>query len=292
MIPQPGRHGGDGPAVARALGLDPSAVLDLSATLNPFAPDVAALARRHLDTLRHYPDARDATIAAASAIGVSPDRLLLTNGGSEAITLVAAHLGGRVRSEPEFALHPRGDQGPVWRSDPHNPTGRLAGPDDIAQVWDEAFYPLATGRWSAHRAAVTVGSLTKVFACPGLRIGYIVADDIARFARRQPHWPLNSLALALIPELLALADLEAWANAVAGRRQELAGLLAGHGFATEPSEAPWVLARAPGLRNQLAPHGIIVRDCASFGLADHVRIAVPDSDGLTRLDVALARVAR
>ena len=73
---------------------------------------------------------------------VDPDRLLLTNGGAEAIALVGAELGGRVE-EPDFALYPRGG-GPLWRSNPHNPTGRLArGPAD---VWDEAFYPLATGR--------------------------------------------------------------------------------------------------------------------------------------------------
>ena len=54
-------------------------------------------------------------------------------------------VGGRVE-EPEFSLHPRGSAtGPRWRSNPHNPTGRLAGPEERAEVWDEAFYPLATG---------------------------------------------------------------------------------------------------------------------------------------------------
>lgn len=291
MIPPAGRHGGDGPTIAHALGLDPSMVLDLSASLNPAAPDVTSLARRHLGTLRHYPDHREATLALASAIGIAADRLLLTNGGSEAIALVAAELGGRVQSEPEFALHPRGQQGPEWRSDPHNPTGRLAGPAEHAGVWDEAFYPLATGRWSAHRDGVVVGSLTKVFACPGLRVGYIIAEDIDRFARRQPHWPINSLAVALIPELLTRADLTAWAAEVAARRAELACILASHGLTPEPSDAPWVLTHAPGLRDRLAPHGVIVRDCASFGLADHVRIAVPDHAGLARLDAALHSLA-
>ncbi len=61
VIPAPWAHGGDGPAVARALGLDPAAVLDLSLSLNPCAPDVAALAARHVDSLRRYPDASDAT---------------------------------------------------------------------------------------------------------------------------------------------------------------------------------------------------------------------------------------
>lgn len=290
MIPPPGRHGGDGPAIADALGIDPSTVLDLSASLNPAAPDITVLAQRHLGALRRYPDHRDAARALASSVGVDRDRLLLTNGGSEAITLVAAEIGGRVRSEPEFALHPRGEHGPIWRSDPHNPTGRLAKACDAADVWDEAFYPLATGRWSAHRGGVVVGSLTKIFACPGLRLGYVIADDIDRFARRQPHWPLNSLAVSLLPELLAHADLAAWAAEIADRRDDLTGILAAHGLTTEPSDAPWVLARAPRLRDQLAPHGIIVRDCASFGLVDHVRIAVPDSAGLARLDAALHRL--
>ena len=60
-VPPPGLHGGDGPAVAEALGLDPSSVLDLSVSLNPFAPDVRALALRHLDALSRYPDTSRAT---------------------------------------------------------------------------------------------------------------------------------------------------------------------------------------------------------------------------------------
>ncbi len=287
MIPAPGRHGGDGPAIARALGLDPAAILDLSQSLNPAAPDIERLAAAHLSALRRYPDQTDATRALADAIGVTADQLLLTNGGSEAIALVTAELGGRVAGEPEFALHPRGDSGPVWRSDPHNPTGTLAGTDERADVWDEAFYPLATGTWTARRPGVVVGSLTKVFACPGLRVGYVLADDPRRFARHQPHWPLNTLALAVLPDLLASADLPAWATTISEGRAELVRLLAAYDIAAEPSDAPWVLARAPRLRDRLAPHGVIVRDCTSFGLPDHVRVAVPDASGLRRLAAAL-----
>lgn len=290
MIPPVGSHGGDGPAIARALGVDPTTIIDLSASLNPFAPDVTVLAARHLSALRHYPDHRDSARLLADAIGVAPDRLVLTNGGSEAIALVAAELGGHVSAEPEFALHPRGDGGPAWRSDPHNPTGLLAGASAHADVWDEAFYPLATGRWSAHRDGVVVGSLTKVFACPGLRLGYIVADNTERFARHQPHWPINSLAVALLPELLDLTDLRAWGATVAAARAELVAVLARHGIPAEPSDAPWVLAHSPGLRDRLAPLGVVVRDCTSFGLPAHVRIAVPDDTGLARLDEALQRL--
>lgn len=286
MIPRAGPHGGDGARLAAALGVDPGAILDLSASLNPVAPDAGEVVAKHLDAIGRYPDPADATAALASAMGVDPDRLLLTNGGAEAIGLVAAELGGQV-DEPDFGLYPRG-AGPRWRSNPHNPTGRLAADGDRAGVWDEAFYPLATGRWTrGDDDAVIVGSLTKLLACPGLRVGYVVAPDVGRLRLRQPEWSVNGLAVAALPDLLETVDLPGWASDIAALRTDLVGLLEAAGLAPEPSDANFVLARAPGLRDRLAPHGVLVRDCASFGLPDHVRIAVPDKDGLGRLEEAL-----
>jgi len=286
VIP-PATHGGDGARLAAALGVDPGAVLDLSASLNPVAPDPGEVVAKHLDAVGRYPDPSVATAALAGAMGVDPGRLLLTNGGAEAIALVAAELGGTVE-EPDFGLYPRGG-GPVWRSDPHNPTGRLQ--TAAAGVWDEAFYPLATGRWTSGRPLV-VGSLTKVLACPGLRIGYVLADDVDRFRRHQPEWSLNGLAAAALPDLLDRVDLPAWAAAVAGLRAQLVTVLRDAGLDPEPSDANYVLVRAPGLRDRLAPHGVLVRDCTSFGLPDHVRIAVPDAAGLARLSDVLGALIR
>ena len=292
MIPAPGVHGGDGAQVARALGIDADDLLDLSQSLNPCAPDVTVVATAHLSSLRRYPDRRDATRALARHLGVDPARVLLTSGGSEAIMLVAAEIGGTVGSEPEFALHPRADGGPRWASNPRNPTGLLVAPETTADVWDEAFYPLATGTWTrGDEDAVVVGSLTKVFACPGLRIGYVIADDVDRFARRQPAWPVNSLALAVLPELLEQVDLGRWHREIGALRGALVDALARHEIGTEPSHAPWVLAAAPGLREKLAPRGVVVRDCSSFGMPHHVRIAVPERAGIDRLERALQAIA-
>ena len=284
MIP-PGAHGGDGARLAAALGVDPGAILDLSASLNPVAPDAGEVVAKHLDAVGRYPDPAEATAALAAAMGVDPDRMLLTNGGAEAIGLVAAEIGGRV-DEPDFSLYPRGD-GPLWRSNPHNPSGRLAAVDVRAGVWDEAFYPLSTGRWTRGDAdAVVVGSLTKLLACPGLRIGYVLAPDVSRFRMRQPQWSLNGLAAAALPDLLETVDLLGWAAGVAALRSDLVDVLGDYGMSPEPSDANFVLVHAPGLRTRLAPRGVLVRDCASFGLPDHVRIAVPDTGGLARLEEA------
>ena len=224
----------------------------------------------------------------ASAIGVEPDRLLLTNGGAEAIALVGGEIGGRV-SEPEFGLHPRG-RGPLWRSNPHSPSGLLAPPEEKADVWDEAFYPLATGQWTRGDGVVVVGSLTKLLACPGIRLGYVLGEPnlIRRCRARQPAWSVSSVALDALPELLAPVDLPAWSAAVAVLRGDLVDLLTSYDLTVRCSDANWVLVDRGGLREVLAPCGVIVRDCASFGLPGVTRIAVPSAQGLERLADALA----
>jgi histidinol-phosphate/aromatic aminotransferase/cobyric acid decarboxylase-like protein len=279
------------------LGIEPDEVLDLSASLNPFAPDVAARVASAARSITRYPDVEPARAALAEAVGVDEDRVLLTNGGAEAIALVAAaRPAGRV-DEPDFSLYARhlrdlSADAPRWRSNPHNPTGRLAGPGDRAGVWDEAFYPLATGTWTRGDAgAFVVGSCTKVFACPGLRMGYVIAPDRASAAdvrAYQPEWSVGALACEVLPALLADADLPGWAAGIASLRRDLVGALADAGLEADPSDASYVLVReAPGLREHLARRAVLVRDTSSFGIARGVRIAVPSPAHLGRLADAL-----
>jgi histidinol-phosphate/aromatic aminotransferase/cobyric acid decarboxylase-like protein len=265
--------------------------LDLSQSLNPLAPDPHPVVGRHLAALSRYPDPKEATEALAETIGVDVDRLLLTNGGSEAISLVAAELGGRV-DEPDFSLYPR-DGGPLWRSNPHCPSGLLAQDGQRADVWDEAFYPLATGRWTRGDGSAVVGSLTKLLGCPGLRLGYVLADPalIRRCQVRQPEWSVGALGCAALPELLELVDLSAWFVGVAELRRELTELLTAFELNVRRSDSNWVLVDRAGLREELAPHGVVVRDCASFGMPDVTRIAVPSSEDLERLAKALEAAA-
>lgn len=295
-LPPPGPHGGDGARVALALGLDPTSILDLSLSLNPVAPDLTHVLIRHLDAASRYPDATAATESLASAMAVDVGNLLITNGGSEGIALVGEEIGGTV-VEPDFSLYPR-DGGPVWRSNPHNPTGVLAAASDVADVWDEAFWPLTTGTWTRsdhRRGAVVIGSLTKLFACPGLRLGYVLTEDVDlldRLRRRQPAWSVNALAAAALPDMVANSDLPRWATTIGALRHALVGVLTAAGLAVRDTDAPWVLVDdATWLRAALAPEGIVVRDCASFGMPGVVRIAVPDDIGRVRLAAALDRLA-
>ncbi|HEX4901352.1 MAG TPA: aminotransferase class I/II-fold pyridoxal phosphate-dependent enzyme [Acidimicrobiales bacterium] len=300
-LPPPGPHGGDVERVAAALGCDPSSLLDLSASLNPLAPDVRPVLRRTVDAVGRYPDDARATDSLAEAMGVDVCRLVLTNGGAEAIALVAQHRPVGWADECDFSLYRRhlrtlDPAGPRWRSDPHNPTGALAPASDRADVRDEAFHLLATGRWTrGDEGATVVGSLTKAWAMPGIRIGYVLAADEAEadaIRALRPRWSVDGIACAALPELLALGEPERWRDGIAALRAELVALLARHDLEPAPSDSPYVwVPDAPGLRDALLPHGVIVRDGSSFGCPTAVRIAVPDGDGLARLAHALDCIA-
>ncbi len=302
-IPVPGQHGGDAARIARALGLDPATVIDLSASMNPFAPDAASIVIGELErdggSISRYPDPASAAALLADAFGVDPDLVVLTNGGAEAIALIAGeHRVGNV-IEPEFSLYRRhlaaiDPTAPRWRSNPSNPLGLLAGPGERAGVWDEAFYPLATGIWSRGDAAAwRLGSLTKLWNCPGLRLGYVIAPDVhaaRRVRRRQPQWAVNGLALAAIPELLACTDLTGWHDAIGTLRTDFTDALTMLGFDVEPTAVNWVLIESPDLRARLAPRGIVVRDCSSFGLAGLYRVALPTRAQLDQVVSSFAAV--
>ncbi|MGH9000007.1 MAG: hypothetical protein ACRDY7_11525, partial [Acidimicrobiia bacterium] len=76
----------------------------------------------------------------------------------------------------------------------------------------------------------------------------------------------------------------------AERRAALAAAIPG----VCPSDANFALVAAPdgaaATRARLARRGVLVRDCTSFGLPHHIRVAVPDDDGLRRLSAAWERV--
>ncbi|MGD9792233.1 MAG: aminotransferase class I/II-fold pyridoxal phosphate-dependent enzyme [Acidimicrobiia bacterium] len=285
VAPASGPHGGDGAAIAAALGLDVGSIIDLSASLNPFAPDVASIAARHLDSLRSYPDDRRATESVAAMLGVDVDRVVLTNGGAEAIALVATEIGVGAVVDPEFALYRRhlahiDPSAPRWRSNPGNPLGRLARAEETAGVWDEAFFPLATGTWTrGDEESWRLGSLTKVWACPGLRLGYVIAPDAsgtARLRARQPQWSVGGLALAVVDELIALTDLPAWATSIRSLRGQFAADLRSLGHAVIDTDCNWLLiAEAGDLRARLVAERVVVRDCTSFAMAGTIRVALP-----------------
>lgn len=202
----------------------------------------------------------------------------------------------------------------VFVCNPNNPTGHFHRQPEIEQllgaqperlvVLDEAYASFMATRWRSeglqteYPNLVILRSLTKDHALPGLRLGYLLArSEIARAVEAvRPPWSVNAGALraglaTLEPD--ARAHLERAQALVAQSRDLLTQRLTSIGYAVRPSSANFVLVdvgAAVDFRRALLPHGIVVRDCTSFGLPEHVRIACRLPEQCARLVDVVTRL--
>jgi threonine-phosphate decarboxylase len=141
----------------------------------------------------------------------------------------SAQNGLRTKIWPEHILGwiqetlPEGATGVFWTGHPNNPTGRAWERDrllgfidrspDLLSVVDEAYLPFfpdeeertLVGAAAERDNLIVLRSMTKIYAFPGLRIGYAVgsADTVARLRRCQQPWTVTTAA-----EVAAVAALE------------------------------------------------------------------------------------
>lgn len=188
---------------------------------------------------------------------------------------------------------------------PNNPTGQLIKKDELRDLLD---YTKARGTWvmldeafmdfvqpqqslleemSAYPNLIIVRSLTKIFALPGLRLGYLAAAPqiINKLANSLPPWRVNVLAQAAgLASLQDQAYLNQTLALVNQQRQYLGnGLGAIPGLRPLPAAANFILVdcrdtgyTATAIKDYLAPQGILLRLCHDFqGLNEHYfRVAV------------------
>jgi histidinol-phosphate aminotransferase len=188
---------------------------------------------------------------------------------------------------------------------PNNPDGRYAPVEALRSlaeqtagllVIDEAYASFVDQRWDStplleQGNVVVLRSMTKDHALPGLRLGYALAEPSVAQAIEavRPPWSVNAGALraglaALEPA--ALAHLERAHEVVRVTRRMLSDGMARLGFSVLPSAANFVLVDVGdghAFRRALLPRGIVVRDCASFGLSACVRIACRTPEECARL---------
>jgi histidinol-phosphate/aromatic aminotransferase/cobyric acid decarboxylase-like protein len=134
-------------------------------------------------------------------------------------------------------------------------------------------------------------SLTKVFALPGLRLGYLVADaPVARAVQATlPPWnvsaPAQAAGLAAVSALSRVGEIR---SELARLRHRLAARLDHPRAQLHAAGGPFLVydvGDAAAVCARLDALGVRVRDCASFGLPRHVRIGVrleADQDVLAR----------
>lgn len=195
----------------------------------------------------------------------------------------------------------------VFLGQPNNPTGTLlemgalkrflseTADKDCFVVVDESFLDfidadgtLSCQDWVAqypHLAAVR--SLTKIFAIPGLRLGFgVMAPQLATaLEAAKDQWNVNTLAQ--VAGAAALTDddyLKRTREMVpVWRRQLLTGLSTFAGIRTIPSAVNFILLDmrgtgkdAPWWRQAFWKKRILVRDCSNYEALppEHIRIAV------------------
>lgn len=182
----------------------------------------------------------------------------------------------------------------VFICNPANPSGQYlsrrqvehileASPRSLV-VLDESYTAFTEGRWDSGELlsrgnVVIIRSMTKDYALAGLRLGYALANEevITDLRRVCPPWNVN--AIAQRAGVVALEDGEYLRNCEKKIREAKHLLMEGFsrlGYTVLPSSTNFFLVRvgdAGRFRLQLLKEGIVVRDCASFGLPRYVRIA-------------------
>ncbi|WP_380678597.1 threonine-phosphate decarboxylase CobD [Salinigranum sp. GCM10025319] len=194
---------------------------------------------------------------------------------------------------------------------PNNPTGDLlpraklerfaarCRREETLLVVDEAFLDFTeTESLAGTDGVVVCRSLTKMFGLPGLRMGFACAteNEYDRIETARPTWNLSTPAAAVGAHCLRQDEFVARTRErVARERERMRGRLEREGYDPHPSDAPFLLLDV-GARDVasvvegVADEGIAVRDCGSFGLDSHIRVAVKRRDENDRLLEVLSRV--
>ena len=204
----------------------------------------------------------------------------------------------------------------VFLCNPNNPTGQVLNRSAICELaeamtrrqgWlivDEAFIDYCQKQSVAsmlneYPRIVVLRSLTKFYAMPGLRIGYLLGATkvVDRLKERQPPWSVNSLA-----QEVSCAVLRDHAYAMKSRAfmehersRFMRGLRALPGVRVYPSAANFVLIELPAwtsagmVTDRLASERLLVRDCSTLlGLTTQmIRVAIKPAKENRRLMAAL-----
>lgn len=243
--------------------------------------------------------------------------------GADVITAVGQEEEGFVASEEQlhqlmeetdlvFIGHPNNPTGLVYDRERLERAARMAEKTNTLLVADEAFIDFLPQEEKVsllpvlHRyeRLIIIRSLTKFYAIPGLRLGYAVAHPelIARMIAKQVTWSVNGLALAAGEALLTDKHYDDYVRAtrelIVTERFWLRDRLAGLGIKTWPSEANFLLCRAPapwtakGLQEALGRKGILIRNCDMYtGLtACDFRIAIKNRTLNERLAISVQAV--
>ena len=292
-------------------------VLDFSANINPLGiPDsVRHAIEKNLDGIVHYPDpsARRLKEAIAARYALEIENIAVFNGAAEFFYVFFKLLAPSAIHipQPTFGEYERAARAAELRMNfseleqnvvvcnPNNPAGELHSSDEILKlaaahrvIVDESFIDFVGDEYSVKRFVarnenlIVVQSLTKIFAIPGLRLGFAIADRnlIERLEQSKDVWNVNYLAqiagVAALGDEKYLERTRQWIEVE--RRYVFDRLRAIDGIEVFEPSANFVLMRfataerARRTIERLKAHDILIRSCENFrGLdARCIRMAI------------------
>ncbi|MDD7317795.1 MAG: aminotransferase class I/II-fold pyridoxal phosphate-dependent enzyme [Prevotella sp.] len=329
-------HGDDSFAYGGAIRHDFSS--NVITALQP--QGLTAHLQQRISLIDHYPQpaAEQLAESIAGRLGIMPDEVLPTNGATEAIYLVAAAYRGATSAivEPTFSEYADacrinshalrriaaveqcdGSTTMLWLCNPNNPTGRLAdnkslldfarSHGDMMLAIDQSYEHATLGETISAAEAVEAGniilihSMTKRFAMPGLRLGFVTAarDIICRLADKKQPWSVNALAVEAGMWLCRNAgalDISPYIKECRWLQNEINGI---DGIEALPSDTTFFLARlcnpcSTALKERLAGEGVLVRNANNFHSLDehYLRIATQEHESNIQLLNALRKCIR
>jgi histidinol-phosphate/aromatic aminotransferase/cobyric acid decarboxylase-like protein len=297
------------------------------APLDTYPDPTARVARRawsraldvSIDRIAVANGAADLFWAIARAILAPGQRVVIAEPTFSEFRVAAQAAGAEVdavwaREEDGFrfslaALRERAkDARALYLCTPNNPTGLYTSTSEIIElaralpetvlVVDQSFLALSEHADDAFVVlpdnVLVVRSLTKDFALAGLRIGLMIGerDLVSKVEAMRPTWSTSAPAQAAIAEAARQADFVAKSyQKLRVDRDRVAAALRAHGYVPVPSSSVYQLVRVGDgaqFREQLLLRGVLVRDCASFGLPAYARIAARPVEDLHMLRAALA----
>ncbi|MBK5720173.1 aminotransferase class I/II-fold pyridoxal phosphate-dependent enzyme [Dysgonomonas sp. Marseille-P4677] len=282
----------------------------------------------HIDAIHSYPepDASSLLKLLAQKHSVGTENISVTNGATEAIYLIAQAFQNSVSSiiSPTFSEY--GDASCVnnhkvqyvrclqevdpyanlvWICNPNNPTGTVTSKDLLKEyivshplqyiVIDQSYEHFTTKdlfsveEASGYKNVLLLHSMTKHYAIPGLRLGYITAhtETLRMISKYRMPWSVNGLAIEagrfLLEKEDATIDLNNYLIETKRLQNELNRI---DGIIVLPSDTHFFLCKlenkkASDLKKYLIDdYGILIRDAANFnGLNEHYfRIATQSKE--------------
>ena len=275
---------------------------------------------QHFEVVCHYPESEPSILEKmlANHLGVPENTVMITSGANEAIFLIAQLYKGwaSIIPQPTFTAYEyackafdhlisydRKDELEImpedriyWICNPNNPTGNVLVKPLVNRiirqntrylyVVDQSFadYTLRPMLKLSEMVdcynLMLIGSLSKKYCIPGLRLGYVFSSPIIidRLRQIRQPWSVNSMAIEAGKYLLTndpkmIPDLKGYLTEAQRLRKELASI---EGIKVLKTDTSFMLvyiefAEVLELKNWLIHHhGILIRDTSDFrGLDNH-----------------------